>query len=276
MESSGLFERYRWSYSCDPCEPPKKAYARLMSEVFSGLRSCLVAFAAGSTGLASSGEAVGQIVLSSKNAVTAQKTWSEAFIQGDALLQEGEIHGDVKLLAQAADIFRQEALPLARYETRSNEWAQTQAKLGRAQLCIGALTGDLTQFEEAATTFRLALKASSRESAPTRWAVVQNNLGGALLGIGKKTGQVPTLKDAEAAFRLAMEVHTVQAAPKQWAEAQTNLGITHFLLGDLTGDTTYFSSARDELLSAQPLLAKPAAQSVATILKQVERRIPAS
>lgn len=197
-------------------------------------------------------------------------------MQGDALLQEGEIHGDVKLLAQAADIFRQQALPLARRETRANEWAQTQAKLGRAHLCIGALTGNLTHFEEAVTAFRLVLKTSSRASAPTRWAVVQNNLGGALLGIGKKTGQVPTLKDAEAAFRLAMEVHTVQAAPKQWAEAQTNLGITHFLLGDLTGDTAYFLSAREELALAQPLLAKSAAQSVAIIIKQVERRIPAS
>ena len=58
-----------------------------------------------------------------------------------------------------------------------------------------------------------------------------------------------------------------------WAESQA---ITHFLLGDFTGDTRNYSSARDELALAKPLLATLAAQSVASILKQVERRIPAS
>jgi tetratricopeptide (TPR) repeat protein len=243
-----------------------------MRRVFSGLRAALVAFAMGSSAFAPDGLALAQAV--SAPAKTAENSWAEAIRQGGALQNEGEIHGDVKLLTQAAEIFRQRALPLAPRQSRAADWAETQGKLGRAYLCIGALSGNLSYYEEAVSAYRSVLEVRARAASPDEWANAQNNIGGALLGIGKLTAQVPRLQEAEKAFRLALEIYTIDGSPKQWADAQTNLGVTHFLLGDFTGDTAYFASAREELASAQPMLAKPAANGVASILRQIERRIP--
>jgi tetratricopeptide (TPR) repeat protein len=239
-----------------------------MRRVFSKSQAALIAAVIGAFGFAPYGLA--QTVPMS--ATAAQKSWDEAIRQGNALLHEGEIHGNVALLSQAADIFRERALPLAPRQSRATDWAETQGKLGRAYLCIGALTGKLSHYEDAETAYRSALEVRSRAAAPEQWADAQNNLGGALLGIGKLTSQVPRLQEAEAAFRSALAIYTIDAAPKQWADARTNLGVTHFLLGQFTGDAAYYSLAREELMSAQPHLAKAAADSVAGLLRQIERR----
>jgi tetratricopeptide (TPR) repeat protein len=193
--------------------------------------------------------------------------------RGGALLQEGEVHGNVDLLSQAANIFAQEALPLAPRQTKTADWALTQRKLGRALLCIGALTRHLPHYEAAVAAYRSVLEVHPRSASPSDWADAQNNLGGALLGIGKQTRQLQPLEQAETAFRAALEIYTIDDMPKKWADAETNLGITHFLLGQFTGNATYYVQARDELAHAQPYLVKQSADSLDTILRQIERRI---
>jgi tetratricopeptide (TPR) repeat protein len=240
-----------------------------MRRGFSKVRATLIACAIGAAGFAANGLAQ----TAPASAIAKENGWGEAMEQGNALLHEGEVHGNPALLAQAAHIFRERALPLASRELRPTDWADTHAKLGRAYLCIGALTANLAYYEQAVSAYRASLEVRSRATSPDAWANAQNNLGGALLGIGKLARQVPRLQDAEAAFAGALEIYSVDVAPKQWAEARTNLGVTHFLLGQFTGEAAYYARAREELTSAQPHLAKSAADSVAGLLRQIENRI---
>lgn len=207
-------------------------------------------------------------------AATPEQSWQEYFRQGETILHDGEIRGDAGLLLQAITILRDKALPLTSRTTDNNDnWVRTRARIGRATLCIGALTHNAKYYTEAASIFRSVLAVRARSSSPNAWADDQNNLGGALLGLSKTTSNGPLLKEAEAAFASALEIYSSQKSPKLWADAQTNLGITHFLIGQSTGNTAYYARARDELASAQPHLAKPAADSVASLLKVIEQRI---
>ena len=234
---------------------------------FSKVRPSLVACAIAASALVSHSPVFAQ------PAPSAGANRNDAYRQGVALLQQGEINGDVALLNRAANIFRQNALALTPQKDKAANWADIQGKLGRALLCIGALTQSQPHYEQAASAYRAALGVKTRSASPQDWASLQNGLGGALLGMGKMTGLTAHLQLAESAFRSALDVYSKEETPVQWADARTNLGITHFMLGDLTGDKKYYSAALEELASAQPLLARSAANSVAAILKQIERRI---
>jgi tetratricopeptide (TPR) repeat protein len=133
-----------------------------------------------------------------------------------------------------AEISRNQELP---------KWIIQQNKLGNTLYWLGIQECDRLLFEEAAASYRAALKALPADKAPLSWARVQSNFADALARAGEYDRGSERLEDAIEAYRLALDRLPREEFPLEWGAIQHNLGRVLFLLGERTNSAIRLEEA---------------------------------
>jgi tetratricopeptide (TPR) repeat protein len=125
--------------------------------------------------------------------------------------------------------------------------------------CIGngfavhaGLGGSPKRLDQAAATYKIAVKHVNAENSVVIWALAQSHLAAALRAVGDKEKDQDKLKQAAKVYNQITETLSRIAQPFDWALAQVNQGLVLYRIGALAGRAAYFqesSKSFEEALS---------------------------
>lgn len=174
-------------------------------------------------------------------------------LRGSILSLQGELSGDVALLAEAVDVMAG-ALEHVVRDHSPLDWARIQAALGAALQSLGEAGECERAFEQAVTCFDRALVVLKHQPALSLRAVAANARAACLSRSAELTGDLAVLDAAEAAFKTELIGLEAGREPVAWAVAQVNLARVYQARAQITG--------RDEGQRAAAALALEAALEV--------------
>lgn len=108
----------------------------------------------------------------------------------------------------------------------------TLMALADARQTLGVQSGQNSPLEQAAETYREALREWPHERVPLYWAMTQNNLGTALAELGERESGTVRLEEAVTAYRAALEVFEAGGAEYYGSGTRANLDRAQALLAE--------------------------------------------
>lgn len=140
------------------------------------------------------------------------------------------LDGDKSWYQTAAESYRKavEALPPEQRELRGHAYQQ----LALVLQIIAERTGNIHLLDQAANTYREALKYVSRQTSPFDWGLLKFRLGGLLYKLDMAEGDDNLLKEAIATLQSACEVFDQFSHPIRWSEIMNALAQCLQVYGD--------------------------------------------
>lgn len=129
------------------------------------------------------------------------------------------------------------------HETKPQEWAETQNKLGNVLAALGQQQHDAALYGSAVDSFKLALTEYSQEKTPLEWAETQVNLATALQAQGRLESEGKLLNEAVDGYTAALLVYSKKEYPEEWKMTMIQQGLTLHSYGMLLkGNRTFQKS----------------------------------
>jgi tetratricopeptide (TPR) repeat protein len=155
-------------------------------------------------------------------------------LKGSTLTLQGELTGDVGLLADGVDTLTAALSELSR-DHSPLDWAKAQASLGLALQALGEATDAGRAFENAVSCFDRALLVLADQPELVLRATVVNNRAACLGLQAELTGDLAVLDAAEAAFKTELAGLSPGRDAVPWAIAQVNLARLYETRVEITG-----------------------------------------
>ena len=161
--------------------------------------------------------------------------WSRLqLLRGVALIQLGELDGEVSLIADGVEALTQALEPISA-DHSPLDWARAQAALGAGLQAMGEATTSERCFEQAVTCYDRATHILKVQPALTLRAVVANNRALSLARCAELTADLAVLDAAEMAFKAELSAAPGARDPAAWAVAQMNLARLYEARVEITG-----------------------------------------
>jgi len=161
--------------------------------------------------------------------------WSRLeMLRGAALIQLGELDGEVSLIADGVEALTQAIEPITA-DHSPLDWARAQAALGAGLQAMGEATTSERCFEQAVTCYDRATHILKVQPALTLRAVVANNRALSLARCAELTADLAVLDAAEMAFKAELSAAPGARDPASWAVAQMNLARLYEARVEITG-----------------------------------------
>ena len=155
-------------------------------------------------------------------------------LRGSALVQLGELDGELALIAEGVEALTSALEPLA-MDHSPMDWARAQASLGMGLQAIGEATTSDRAFEQAVTCYDRATQVLKVQPALALRAVVANNRALSLARCAELTADLAVLDAAEMAFKTELSAQPGARDPASWAVAQMNLARLYEARVEITG-----------------------------------------
>jgi hypothetical protein len=166
------------------------------------------------------------------------------YLSGEAQMLQfrAATFGEAQYFAEAALIYRDEALPLTDRAAHPQEWAQTEAQLGFTLERISE-RGDTQAARDAVAALTAAKQVITLSGDRDNWLEIENQLGNALTELAGHSSDEQAGRDAVAAYIELLAARRRDDDPRAWAINQDNLATVLSMLGARTGDGGRFREA---------------------------------
>ncbi|WP_419254707.1 hypothetical protein ACN2C6_04555 [Caulobacter sp. ErkDOM-YI] len=155
-------------------------------------------------------------------------------LRGSALVQLGELDGELALIADGVEALTAALEPLS-MDHSPMDWARAQAALGMGLQSVGEATTSDRAFEQAVTCYDRATQVLKAQPALALRAVVANNRALSLARCAELTADLAVLDAAEMAFKTELSAQPGGRDPASWAVAQMNLARLYEARVEITG-----------------------------------------
>jgi hypothetical protein len=162
-------------------------------------------------------------------------SWARAAaLRGQAMALQGEMIGEVEVLAQAVNALADVAGELSR-EHSPLDWARVQTGLAQGLQALGEAGASERAYEQAVTCYDRAAHVLKKTPGLTMRAFGASNRALCLARSAELSGDLTVLDAAEAAFKIELAAISAKREPAAWALLQVNLARLYEARMDITG-----------------------------------------
>lgn len=166
-------------------------------------------------------------------------TTTEVDKQIDLLMSSAEASRDQTTLEKAVGLIRSKLKGLSRASDRK-EWADTQAKLGKALFILARIKEKPQAYKDAIATYRVALSGMSKQDDVRDWAIIHYDLAEVLKELGHLNGDEKRMLEAVEALKAALTVRKRDKDAWFWGEVHMRLSRVYVYLGDKRRESGFF------------------------------------
>jgi hypothetical protein len=162
-------------------------------------------------------------------------SWARAAaLRGQAMALQGEMIGEVEVLAQAVNALADVVGELSR-EHSPLDWARVQTALAQGLQALGEAGASERAYEQAVTCYDRAAHVLKKTPGLSLRAFGASNRALCLARSAELSGDLTVLDAAEAAFKIELAAISAKREPAAWALLQVNLARLYEARMDITG-----------------------------------------